>query len=164
MVGWIVNLKGCGRKQTWPNLFWHLNGGTEENRENSLRIVSVLGEIWARHFLNPGQTHYCLSQLFGTDLMNKISQVPKSMVWDLKWDKILLLSLPMNTIVRSSKQTSQCLLFYSTDDQSCRSITITVFVLFLCRICYVHTDCLYRTFQVFLTRVRNMIMNHPVYA
>jgi hypothetical protein len=45
----MMNWKGFGRKQLWPNfkiLFQHLSGGAEENHEKtSVRIVSLQAEI-----------------------------------------------------------------------------------------------------------------------
>jgi hypothetical protein len=44
----MMNWKGSGRKQSWPNLkaiFWHSTGRTKKNHEKYIGIAGLWAEI-----------------------------------------------------------------------------------------------------------------------
>jgi hypothetical protein len=64
----MINWKGFGRKQSWPNvklLSWHLPGGTEENHNTSVRIAGLWAEI-STHVLS--NTNQDISVVFGQNI------------------------------------------------------------------------------------------------
>jgi len=65
MVGWLTysDYKGLWRTRLWLiELCWHFLEGTEENLEQSLRIIFVLGEIRI-NLWNTSLQHYRLTNL-----------------------------------------------------------------------------------------------------
>lgn len=68
---WIMNWKGSGRKQSWPNLRYYPGICLEELRKITrtwVRIVGVTADIVTGHILNISQKNRFLSQLVRFDV------------------------------------------------------------------------------------------------
>jgi hypothetical protein len=66
MVGWlpVMNWKGCGRMQSWPNLRYYSSiclVGRRETTKDLSKDTSVPSKIWTGHLTNWSQKHYCFS-------------------------------------------------------------------------------------------------------
>lgn len=74
VMGWIMSMKGCGRKLSWrnlryyPGIFW----GAEENHKTSCRTSSLRSGIWTPYETGLGRSvvklGICFRKLHGLNL------------------------------------------------------------------------------------------------